>query len=96
MSALNRLSGALRSQKVVQDFVRVAEAHDGRARVTYLHYSGERVTVEGHLVTLGWNPTHSGTQEAVIFRPETSGHRLAADLIPFTRLIAIEPPKAAS
>lgn len=89
MTALYRLTGKARSQAVEEAFVAALRVNpDGRARVTFQGL-GMRETVEYFLMGTGWNRSYSGTQEALIVRHPENVWSL--DMIPYTRLIAIDP-----
>lgn len=93
MKALYRLSGNDRSAAVADAFHVALDANpDGRAEVKYLKYGQNAATVECFLVGVGWNPTLSGTLEALIIRAPKA--RYALDFIPYTRLVSIEPVKS--
>lgn len=89
VSALHRLSGVERSKAVAVAFREVVDNHPGKlARVAYNGSDGTSVTLTGYLIGVAWNPSHTGTQEALIVRqPE---HRYEVEMIPFTRLISIQ------
>jgi hypothetical protein len=89
VSALHRLSGVKRSNAVRDAFGdAINSSPDGRAQVAFRGPDGAPATVTVFLIGLAWNPTHNGTQEALIVRqPEA---RYAVDMIPFTRLISIQ------
>lgn len=89
MSALHRLSGVERSKAVAVAFRNVVDNHPGKlARVAYSSPGGTPVAFTGYLIGVAWNPSHTGTQEALIVRqPE---HRYEVEMIPFTRLISIQ------
>lgn len=89
MSALYQLSGSERSEAVADAYVAAVKASpDRRARVTY-KAPGGTVTAIVFLTGLGWNVTYTGTAEALVVRKPMAMHIL--DLIPYTKLISIEP-----
>jgi hypothetical protein len=89
VSALHRLSGVERSKAVAVAFREVVDNHPGKlALVTYNGAGDGPATLTGYLIGVAWNPSHTGTQEALVVRqPE---HRYEVDMIPFTRLISIQ------
>jgi len=88
VSALHRLSGVERSKAVGEAFgAAINSSPDGRARVSFRGPDGAPTTLTVFLVGVAWNPTHNGTQEALIVRPLDA--RYAINMIPFTRLISI-------
>jgi hypothetical protein len=90
MSALFRLSGRERSEAVATAFAHVYATRDGRASVSFLdgHRTDSIRAVEVFLLGLGWNPSYSGTQEALIVRKPNAQFHLW--FIPYTRLVSIE------
>jgi hypothetical protein len=89
VSTLYQLTGATRSGAVADAFAAAYNAApDGRAVVRYRRFD-ETKTADVFLVGIGRNVTGSGTQEALIVRRPDA--RVALDMIPYTRLVAIEP-----
>jgi hypothetical protein len=86
-----------RAGAVVDAFYAIAPNLDGgprRADITYDNpFSGVVTVRAAQLIGLGYNPTQSGTQHALVIRTTFGSH--ACELIPYTRLISISEPEEA-
>lgn len=93
MPQLYSMTPRLRSEAVADACARVirrtTEGLAPQAVVIFRNGYGEPEAITRELVGTGWNPTTTGTQEALIVRSLSSYWTL--DMIPYTRLISVEP-----
>jgi hypothetical protein len=93
MPRLHRMNPEARSLAVTKACARViartTKGLDPQATVTFLDGLGEVQTITRVLIGTGWNPTTTGTQEALIVRGPGAAWR--QDMIPYTRLISVDP-----